>query len=1006
MEDLFKFYAIRAPEPLAPEQSISLDTQSPYQTELRSLTEQSVAARARRLSELNLSKSIEPLVGLVNSQGAALSSFAEWFATTSQATTATASAYDSSIRSKIRELFGDDATSLQGHVNSSTSQLVKDAIVSLRLLDMNAESLQTLLHTDAHRFAATLVTYLRFNRLLDFAAAPFEQLTVARVMGAKLVTDLVDLLGRPDPVGNPASGPSTAELLAAATQTLKDLGRLLLRIERACPGDLAEPAEATIGPPPGVRSDGGRGAPTGGSRRAAPELSTSLRQAAAPELSTSLRHVLETEFAGLPERILTALHRGVAPAPPPPASGWLLGAWSDLYLSLEAQAKELQLIVDALRAELTQSQTPSVSAPSEPATPLAAGYMRLAGITDVKVVRAHIVRYEDEEIAQIENVLQGETRMRRFRTLNRREENTQSQTESQLTEETEIKTEDKTSLSSSVQDMLKEGLDLKVGFDLKSKVGDTQIGLNTSFGFSRSTEETKKASADFAKDVTNRAARKVSQIVRTTIETRVLQEAEETVDHDFDATQATGNIVGLYQWIDKVNRVQIFGLGDQKRAVLDGVILQPSQRLLGAPAQSGKSTLALPPPPVLDVLPSEIHPWNYLSLAAKFGASSVSAPPPLTVSMSFSSAGPQNGDVDKVSNFAVAQDIALPDATAAAYGTVTLSAAVHRDFDYEHAIAVLGRQSWIAVGKDAVNEQVHTHSNATEEIRSTGTKLLAGEQISLPFTFFGGQCTGYAVAADITCVRTQVAYEAWQIGVYGALRAASSQAWKDYHDQADRARLDQVYNLGPAPGRVDQVIREEIKRCTIAVLAKQSAADSFYDDLNALYARGAYTDVAQRCLFFEHALEWENMTYILYPYFWADGRDDGWGKHLNRDEKDDNLVEFLRSGAARVVVPVRPLPKDAAKGLRDFASYLSAMALPSLPELLDVGSPLYLAIEQEIKERDGAVPETFEDEWEVHVPTQLVRLRSDAGFPRIPTWSEPRDASGNLIKGNFVEDSI
>jgi hypothetical protein len=197
------------------------------------------------------------------------------------------------------------------------------------------------------------------------------------------------------------------------------------------------------------------------------------------------------------------------------------------------------------------------------------------------------------------------------------------------------------------------------------------------------------------------------------------------------------------------------------------------------------------------------------------------------------------------------------------------------------------------------------------------------------------------------------------------------------------------------------MVREEIKRCVIAVLAKGGGSGSFYDDLNSFYAAGSYADVAQRCLFFEHALEWENMTYILYPYFWADGRNDGWATHLKRDEQDDDLVAFLKAGAARVVVPVRPLPKDAGANVQDFAAYLQAMSLPSLPELIDVGSPLYLAIDQEIKAKDLAIGETFDDEWEVRVPTELVCLRPK---PTLPTWSEGKDAAGNLIKGDWVED--
>jgi hypothetical protein len=998
-EELFRFYTIRAPEPLPPEQAIPLDTGSPYQKELRRAQSAS-PQRARVLAEQALRKQADRLVSFVSgAEGQAVRRFAAWLG--SMPTDASDEAFDAAVRAKITGLFDADPATLRARdAAAGTPVLVKDAVVSLRVLDADADQLQALLHTDPHVLAATLVAYVRFDRLLVLAEAPLTVHDVTATMDAKLTTQLVDLSSVANRPSIPP-GPTAAEQLAKASMVLAEVGRLLVSLERACPAGLVPP----------------------------PPLASHIDQAPGdvimgPVLSEATRAALAAEFAGLPERIDGVLHpdgAGTATA----ASAWLLGPWRGVHARLEVTATQLQALVDALQAQLGSAPA-AAPASNETPTPLAAGYMRLAGMTDVKVVRSHVVRYEGSELAQIENVLQGETRARRFRTLTRREEDTQTQTEKQVTEEKEVKTEDKSSLKSSVDETLKEGLDLKVGFDLHAKVGDVQIGLNTSFGYSRSTEESKKSASEFAKDVTNRAARKVSETVRTTIRTRLLQETEETVNHGFNAKQADANIVGLYQWINKVNRVQLFTVGDQKRMILDGVVLQPGQRLLGAPTQAGSSP-PIPPPPTLEVAPSQIHPWNYLSLAAEFGASSVSAPPPLTSNVSFSGAGPQGGadEPGKEKNFGVAQELALPAGTAAAYATVSLSAAVDNVLEEEHALAVLGGQTWTTVGATG-DEQVIAKSNNPREIRLSGTRILAGEQGTLPFTFFGGRVAGYAVAADVTCVRTPEAYQAWQAEVYGALRAASAKAQQDYSEQAARATLAQAYDYGPSPAAVEQTIREEIKRCVIAVLATQPSRP-FYDLLKDYYASGSYTEVAQRCLFFEHALEWENLTYILYPYFWADGRNDGWTKRLTRDEKDPDLVAFLKAGAARVVVPVRPLPKDATtkdattkdpgtngagtngagtngadnNAVTDFSAYLQAMSLPKLEELLDVHSPLYLAMDQELKARDSAEPETFDEEWEVHVPTELVRLRPT---PALPTWSERHGTDGKPIKGDWVED--
>jgi hypothetical protein len=56
--------------------------------------------------------------------------------------------------------------------------------------------------------------------------------------------------------------------------------------------------------------------------------------------------------------------------------------------------------------------------------------------------------------------------------------------------------------------------------------------------------------------------------------------------------------------------------------------------------------------------------------------------------------------------------------------------------------------------------------------------------------------------------------------------------------------------------------------------------------------------------FVHHAIEWENVNYILYPYAWTDPR--RWDIKQALSHQDFYHQTFLRSGAARVVVTIRP----------------------------------------------------------------------------------------------------
>lgn len=56
--------------------------------------------------------------------------------------------------------------------------------------------------------------------------------------------------------------------------------------------------------------------------------------------------------------------------------------------------------------------------------------------------------------------------------------------------------------------------------------------------------------------------------------------------------------------------------------------------------------------------------------------------------------------------------------------------------------------------------------------------------------------------------------------------------------------------------------------------------------------------------FLHHAIEWENMTYFLYPYFWSHTA--RWELKKYLDHPDFLHRAFLKAGAARVVLTVRP----------------------------------------------------------------------------------------------------
>ncbi len=87
--------------------------------------------------------------------------------------------------------------------------------------------------------------------------------------------------------------------------------------------------------------------------------------------------------------------------------------------------------------------------------------------------------------------------------------------------------------------------------------------------------------------------------------------------------------------------------------------------------------------------------------------------------------------------------------------------------------------------------------------------------------------------------------------------------------------------------------------------------------------------------FLHHAIEWENMLYFLYPYFWCHPTRWEFKKYL--DHPDPMHRAFLKAGSARVVLTIRPGFEEA------FLAFIEKGDLDAIP------SEPYLSIGQEFE---------------------------------------------------------
>jgi hypothetical protein len=147
--------------------------------------------------------------------------------------------------------------------------------------------------------------------------------------------------------------------------------------------------------------------------------------------------------------------------------------------------------------------------------------------------------------------------------------------------------------------------------------------------------------------------------------------------------------------------------------------------------------------------------------------------------------------------------------------------------------------------------------------------------------------------------------------------------------------------------------------------------------------------------FFERAFEWEHLMYIYYPYFW--GRKDDparpgvdkakWGELILIQDLDPQFEAFLKAGAARVVIPVRPGFEGALAHYHETGDVWMGEEIP------DMYSKQYVSIIAEIKARNSAPgEEVCVEEWEVRLPTTLIMVREDNDLPEwtpVPCHPDP-----------------
>lgn len=592
--------------------------------------------------------------------------------------------------------------------------------------------------------------------------------------------------------------------------------------------------------------------------------------------------------------------------------------------------------------------------PNPPILPTTHGTVKPVGVGDLLVVKQQLIGYEPGEVAYIENILKGEAHKREVHRSETIEVSQLTEQESTQEEERDLQTTERFELRRESENVASIDGQLKgSGFSSPTYGGAIEFQNNNQSQLNGSQQIAERSASTYGKDVTSRAVSKITQKTRTQITRRTVSLFEERDEHDFENKDGAENVTGVYQWVDKVYQAQVYNYG--KRLFYDLVVPEPAAFLLQAFSQS-QATVE---PFVLS--PDQITEWNYAHLIAKYGATGVEPPPPFyqIVSKAFTA---QSAD----KNF-ISQSFELPlPKDYVAYGDWNLT--------------------WEYLQKDQPAGGVNIVLGSSLIVAANTLQLtkLHSEVGVVPVLISAYNVIHVSVAIDIYCKRTEETFIQWQIQTYEKILQAYQQRKNENEER--NANLQAALRLGALGQNADQkrvMEKTELKRSCISVFTYQyydlfngiNDTDAAFPQIKlpAAEAQGAYIR------FFEEAFEWEQIMYRFYPYFW--GRKSQWASKITADESDPLFAEFLKAGAARVLVPVRP---GFEKALLHFVETGQIWEGGEPPEM---GSPTYLPLLNEMKEQQMA-PETevpYGAPWQFKMPTALVKLRADG---KLPAWKQ------------------
>lgn len=619
---------------------------------------------------------------------------------------------------------------------------------------------------------------------------------------------------------------------------------------------------------------------------------------------------------------------------------------------------------------------------------------RRPSVSDLFLVREEWARFELGEIAHIENVLKGETKRRLVERTEESEVTATAERSSARFEERDNQTTDRFELRQEAQRDTDLAIHVDGKLDVSAQYGAAKIDSHVGASFDYSVEESQRRASTQARESVARAVSRVEETVREQRVARTLARLHTADRHSIANEGSEDHVTGIYRWVDKIKTVQVFRF--PHRLMFEFEVPEPGAFVRWL---HGRPRPVAPPVPYLTLdgekdgeplvaahltagaTDTDAKRINYQELASRYAVQGLAAPPGermifVTVphpqpAMGGGQAGnpppvygttnvsiPEGWEGYRFTVYAVATNSAPQ---GAGQPTGWLEVVIGTDFPSQAADDRDPQQIWRFQG-----------TNVFREMKSMNFRQAVSGQV--PVQLATDDVSGLAVTIQIFCRPTASALRAWQHTTFDLIQGAYWELRQERERADASAALQEGIRIGGAsPARNREVIREELKRAVVELL-RGSRFDGLPATVHDETGRSppridleANDRTAQEIQFLEQAFEWENLSYVLYGYYWADAQ--RWAELQSIEGPDADFDRFLRAGSARVLVPARPGFEGQAHLFTLFGTLWGGGPVP-VP-----GDPLYLSIAEEIRALQRP-PDDGEpgEHWEVRLPTTLVCL--------------------------------